>query len=104
VNGETTAETWVEVPSGWTLSFSGARPNPSSNGFSIGFSLTRPGDAALRVLDVTGREVARGDWHGLPVGSHLVSLGAPAQLAPGVYLLELSAEGRRLHRKAVVTR
>jgi hypothetical protein len=86
------------------LSFAGARPNPSSQGLRAEFTLSRAGDATLRVLDVSGRLAVMRELRGLGPGPHAVALEAGEVLPPGIYLLELAAEGQKLHRKLVVTR
>lgn len=86
------------------LTLAGARPNPSSHGTLVAFSLSRMGDATLQVLDVAGREMRRREMRGLAAGRHTVELGRSEPLAPGIYVLLLSAEGRRLESKVVVTR
>src|SRR5262249_27672160 len=85
-----------------SLAFGGVRPNPSPGALTVAFSLLRAGIARIRVLDVAGREVAQ---RALPLsaGSHVVDLTCGRPLPAGIYLVELAAEGRRFHGKAVVT-
>jgi len=87
-----------------TLALAGVRPNPIAGDLIVHFSLSRSGDAIVRALDVSGREVGRREMRNLSAGPHVASLGTADALGPGVYLLELVAEGRRLHAKAIKTR
>lgn len=86
------------------LSMLGARPNPSTEDLTVDFTLSRAGSASLRVLDIAGREVARQSMPGLGAGRHSLAIRGAAAFSPGIYLLELAAEGRRLTSKVVVTR
>jgi hypothetical protein len=97
-------ESWVQVPQRAELSFEGALPNPSTRDLTVSFALSRTGAASLRVLDVTGRAVAVREWASLEAGRHRELIADRGALAPGLYVLELAAEGRRLTRKVVVTR
>lgn len=90
--------------SGAILSFVGTRPNPNRVGLPVEFSLSRFGTASMSVIDVAGREVLRRRFEGLAPGRHRIELDSNHDLAPGIYVLVLSAEGRRLESKAVVTR
>jgi hypothetical protein len=60
--------------------------------------------ATLVVHDVTGREVSRREVGALGPGRHVVALGAPGSLAPGVYLVHLIQGERLLVARAVVVR
>jgi choice-of-anchor C domain-containing protein len=91
-----TAGVGVHAP-GPALAIVGA--NPSSRGTQVAFTLDREGPARLRVLDVTGREVARLADETLPAGRHERSWSASAPA--GVYFVELSAAGQRLTRRLV---
>jgi hypothetical protein len=83
------------------LALQGSVPNPSRN-LSVGFTLPSAGRATLVVYDVSGREVGRREVGGLGAGRHVVSLGAPGRLAPGIYLVHLIQGERRLVARAVV--
>jgi hypothetical protein len=86
------------------LSFAGVRPNPSARELNFEFVLSRSGDANLRMVDVAGRVMVSRLLTGLAAGRHRVALTPGSPLSPGVYVAELSAEGRRIQRKAVVAR
>jgi len=92
------ATSWVGAArlgpgSGHTLMLRANHPNPFRTGTAILFSLNQPGNATLRVLDLTGREVAR-PWMGwLEAGSHEIPWNGTDSghrpLPAGVYLLRL---------------
>src|SRR5262249_21179564 len=78
-------------------------PNPAPGRFRLDFQIARPGAVRLAVYDVLGREVAvvaRGPW---PAGRSTAVLGNPGgpRLAPGLYLVRLSAD-RTVTRRIVV--
>ena len=67
-------------------------PNPFRDRAEIVFRLERPAHARVRVLDVTGREVATLLDRDVVAGEHRATLGADT-LAGGTYLVVLDAEG-----------
>src|SRR2546426_8171989 len=87
----------------FALALHGSVPNPSRL-LSVSFTLPRATPATLVVHDVTGREVARRQVGTLGAGPHVVTLGAPGTLAPGIYLVHLIQGDRRLVARAVVVR
>lgn len=94
-------ETWVDVPApalGVTL-VGGRTGGP----LTFRIALPAPGEAALELLDVSGRRLWRNDLGALSAGPHEVS---PANRAPvpGVYLVALHHGGRTTMRKVVTTR
>ena len=60
------------------------------------------GPAKLAVYDVSGRVMSRREVGSLGAGRHVVSIGAPGTLAPGVYVVRL-AQGDRKVRVALQT-
>ena len=68
----------------------------------MSFTLPGAGPARLVVYDVSGREVSRREVGGLGAGRHVVSLGAPGTLAPGIYLVRLVQGRRQFVIRAVV--
>src|SRR5207247_571467 len=78
-------------------------PNPSRD-LSVSFTLPDARAARLVVYDVSGREVSRREVGSLGAGRHVVTLGAPGRLAPGIYLVNLIQGERRLVTRAVVIR
>ncbi len=75
-------------------------PNPSASGATVAFSAL--GDARLEVFDALGRRVAVLFDGPAPAGA-TASLAAP-DLAPGVYVVRLTADGRVSSRRFVVAR
>jgi hypothetical protein len=78
-------------------------PNPFSDKSLVEFSLDRPGRTVLRVLDVTGRELARPIDGVLETGPHRATLRRE-DLPSGVYFYRLETEGGRLERRCVLVR
>ncbi|MEO5618250.1 MAG: hypothetical protein ABIS67_10795 [Candidatus Eisenbacteria bacterium] len=89
---------------GEKLELLGARPHPAGPDLRVEFTLSRAGDAALRVIDVAGRIVGGRRLAGLAAGRHAVALGDAGRLAPGLYFVELAAEGEKRVRRVVVQR
>jgi len=85
------------------LALQGSVPNPSRN-LRVSFTLPGAGPATLLVYDVSGRQVGRREVGSLGAGRHVVTLGAPGRLAPGIYLVNLIQGERRLVTRAVVIR
>ncbi len=87
-----------DVGDGATTAFGLARvwPNPAATRTTIRFGLPEPAWTTLDVLDVNGRRVARLAERLYAPGTHDVRWECgDSRLAPGVYLLELRAAGRR---------
>ena len=80
------------------------RRQPGARDLSVSFTLPGAGLATLVVYDVSGREVSRREVGSLGAGRHVVTLGAPGRLAPGIYLVHLIQGERRLVTRAVVIR
>jgi len=78
-----------------------ATPNPGSGPRNIPFSIPKPGKAALRVFDVTGRLVATLLDRELPAGRYTARFGV-TRLAGGVYFYQLRHAGRSLSGRLVV--
>lgn len=86
------------------LALAGAQPNPSRDGrLRVRLALPAAGEARLEAFDLAGRRVAAREVGALGAGQHVVDLGAPARLAPGVYLLRLVRGGVSRTARAVVT-
>lgn len=90
------------------LAFAGLAPQPMRGQSSVRFTLPRAGAIALRVLDVTGREVVTLADGERTAGEHRVMWdGRDAQgvrLAAGMYFLRLEAAGDVLTRRAILAR
>ncbi|OZC02706.1 hypothetical protein BSZ36_06785 [Rubricoccus marinus] len=78
-------------------------PNPTSSVTRIPFSLGASTDARLAVYDALGREVAVLVEASLRAGEHEATLDT-APLAPGVYVVRLTAGSETLTRRVTVVR
>jgi subtilisin family serine protease len=81
-------------------------PNPFNGGTQVRFTLARPAEAELFVLNVRGQRVRTLVSGIQPAGGHVITWdgrGPSGQrLASGVYLLVLRVEGRVFTRKALL--
>jgi hypothetical protein len=102
--GETTAESWVEVPR-VAFTLHGVRPTPSTGPASVEFSLPDAAHATLELFDIGGRRIGTHPIGGLGAGRHSFSIDRHHALDPGVYLVRL-ARGSDMHiaRMVVVER
>lgn len=90
----------------WPLAFAlgGVRPNPAVAGrFTVHFTLPTEAPTMLELVDVLGRRVARRDLGSLGTGPHEVECDAISRLAPGVYTVRLTHQGRSLAAQLMVT-
>lgn len=86
-----------------------AAPNPFGDGGTrLSFALAAPGNVTLDVYDVRGRRVRTLDLESLAAGSHTVAWdgadGAGRTVAPGVYIVHLSAGSERTARHVTAVR
>lgn len=87
------------------LALAAAGANPSRDGRPrLRFALPGEGPARLELFDVTGRRVAGREVGAYGAGSHVVSLGDDAPLAPGLYLARLARGNESSTARVVVTR
>ena len=77
-------------------------PNPSGRRVTLSFALRRESRVTLRVLDLTGRVVARLVDGVLPAGNHERVFEAGSS-SSGIYFVDLMAAGERASRRVVVT-
>ena len=94
-------ETWVDIPAGYALALAGARPNPASGRFRIGFSLPDDQPAVLVVTDVTGRRVLTRKLVGLGPGPHALNVES---LPAGLYLARIVSGTRSATTRMCVLR
>jgi hypothetical protein len=88
-------------PHGLTLA--AVHPNPArGDRLTVEFVLAREGPAALELLDVTGRRIARRELASPGVGSQAVELVRGARLAPGLYLVRLTQGHDTRVRRVIV--
>ena len=98
-------ETWVEIPSAFTLQLAGFTPNPSTGPVTVSFSLPNADPATLELLDVTGRRIVSREVGSLGAGQHLVRLDEGlSRLRPGMYFVRLRTPGEQLIRRGAIVR
>ena len=85
------------------LALSAPAPNPASGAVRLGLDLPEAGDVRLEAFDARGRRVAVLLDGPLAAGAHEVRLRAGA-LAPGVYLLRLTADAGTARQTLTVAR
>lgn len=78
-------------------------PNPSRGVARTSFALPREAKVHLGVVDLQGREVLTLADGVFGAGRHSVAVGEKSPLAAGLYFLRLSADGRTLTTRFVVT-
>jgi trimeric autotransporter adhesin len=83
------------------LALAGARPNPSTGGLAVAFTLAGSRPATLEAFDLAGRRVRSRSVGGLGPGEHVVDLDPAGALPTGLYLLRLEQGGRALTTRAV---
>ena len=98
------AETWLDIPSGYRLALEGLRPNPAQGRLVVSFMLPSAERATLELIDVTGRRVAAREVGSLGAGRHLLELSDGAHVPAGLYWLRLIQGGRVLTARGVVAR
>lgn len=86
----------AELPSGYELEQN--YPNPFNPTTNINFTLKNSGLVSIKVYDMTGREVATLANGRFTAGTHTATFDA-SNLASGVYLYSLQANGVRLTNK-----
>jgi hypothetical protein len=94
----------VIVPVAPPLALKGLRPDPGVRDALVAFTLTDASPARLELLDLAGRRIVHQDVGTLGFGDHVVNLSAGLALAPGVYVIRLSQNGRSFTRRAVMLR
>ena len=78
-------------------------PNPAVGVVQLTLDLPEPGDVRLEAFDATGRRVAVLVDGSLSAGSHTVRLRSGG-LAPGVYVLRLTADAGTTSQRLTVVR
>jgi hypothetical protein len=94
----------VRVPLASVLGLEGFHPNPAERDIQVAFTLASRAPATLTVFDLAGRRLFARDVGGLGAGRHVVPLGPAGRLRSGIYLLQLSQEGRTVTRRAAAIR
>ena len=86
------------------LEVSAAYPNPATTAGRINLTLDRAMTVAVRVYDVTGRQVATlAEGRQIGAGTTTLDLDT-SRLASGVYVLRIEADGQVASRRLTVTR
>jgi hypothetical protein len=80
----------------------GAQPVAASPEVELTLGTGAP--ARVDVLDVAGRRIESRDLAGLGAGPHTLRLGASEALAPGLYWLRLTQDGREARARMLVLR
>jgi hypothetical protein len=97
-------ETWVDVP-GYALALAGAQPNPAvGSDLRVAFTLPDATPAALELLDVAGRRIARREVGTLGAGRHVEPVSPGQRVAAGLYWLRLTQGGQTRSARTVVVR
>ena len=78
-------------------------PNPTSDDVRLEVSLNRAQSVTIRVLDVTGRTVKRGESKQFSQGEHAIAVNLSG-LAAGTYYVVVEAEGRPVVHPITVVR
>jgi hypothetical protein len=90
------------------LSFAAPIPNPARGAAGLEFTLTRAGRVRLSAYDAAGRRVRLVRDGELPAGAHRENFDlrddAGHELASGLYVLVLEAEGRSITRRLAAIR
>lgn len=90
-------------PAPAALALSAPWPNPASDGWTVSFRLSAPGEAVLELFDVAGRRVERLRVRVDDAAPRQVRFAAGA-LAPGVYRVRLSCAAGERTRVVVLAR
>ncbi len=107
---EFTGLVWVDVPSVTAVdplstaafALDRVRPNPVVGRFTVSFVLPNADAARLEILDVAGRRILSQEVGSLGAGSHVLEMGRPQDVRPGLYLLRLSQAGHSLTKRLVI--
>ena len=78
-------------------------PNPFNSTTTINFSLPSQSEVALRVFDLTGREIALLENGRIEAGNHSVVWDA-GNFTSGIYVCHLEVNGITKSRKLILTK
>lgn len=108
VNGEQPTVDAPPRPLPLAMSVGPAAPNPTRAGVTLALELPRRARVRLAVHDVTGRLVRVVEDGVREAGAFTLGWdgagGAGERMRPGLYLLRVDADGRRVTRRVVLTR
>lgn len=97
-------EAWVEIPFAALLALDEVAPNPATGPIRARFSLPAARPARLEVFDLSGRRVLIREVGEFGGGSHDVVLEDTRALRPGIYMLSLSQDARRVTKRIMKIR
>ncbi len=83
-----------------TLNGFGVYPNPASTYAVVEIDLEATSDVALRLLDMSGKEMAARNYGAIETSS-TIQLNT-ADLSAGIYLVELTVNGQRMTKRLVI--
>ena len=86
-----------------TLALAPIRPNPAAHEATVSFRLGSPSQVVVAVFDALGRELLRRNLGARPAGADAVALDT-RELATGLYVVRLSADGVQQTRRLTVVR
>ena len=91
------------IDEGWvsTINFN-LFPNPIEESSFVSFSIPHKQKVALKIYDITGREVSSLFNGNLNAGDHQFSIAENVNLNSGIYLVTLYAERQRFTKKLIV--
>ena len=92
------------MPAASSSRLDGLRPNPAIGELRASFSLARPGEVRLALLDIAGRAVLSRDFGALAPGRHVMQFAPAGAVKPGVYWLKLTQANNAKVQRAVVVR
>lgn len=78
-------------------------PNPAADKANVQFIMDKPGEASIRVFDLTGHCLITMDPESFPAGQNKVEIDL-TKLNQGFYFVELTVNGRSNTHKIAVTR
>jgi hypothetical protein len=87
---------------GSELALAGALSNPATQGLRIEFTLPSRAPATLELIDAAGRRVWRREVGSMGPGKHVMDLGRPLRVRPGLYFIRLAQGGTARVARAVV--
>jgi PKD repeat protein len=77
-------------------------PNPSDENATLAFYMTQPGDAAIAVYDIAGREIVKPVQEQFSTGKQQVAINTQS-FAPGIYFVQIIVNGQSVKSKLIVT-
>ncbi|MGD1842758.1 MAG: T9SS type A sorting domain-containing protein [Thermonemataceae bacterium] len=79
-------------------------PNPSVGKATFSFAIEEAGNHALTIYDITGKPIQSFNLSDLSVGQHEIDWELPMDLSNGLYLYELTVNGKKITKKLLLNR